>query len=81
MAGEYQQDPSKFELFSLEEYIVFIIEFIERLNPKFIIERFTGEVPPRFLTGPDWKLIRTDQVNAKIEKKLKELDTWQGKKY
>jgi len=81
MAGEYQQDPSKFELFSLEEYIVFIIEFIERLNPKFIIERFTGEAPPRFLTGPNWGLIRTDQVNTKIEKKLKELDTWQGKKY
>lgn len=81
MALNYKKDPDGFDLFSLEDYINFIVEFTSRLNPDFIIERFTGEVPPRFLAGPNWGLIRNDQVNLLIEKKLEELDTWQGKKY
>jgi radical SAM protein (TIGR01212 family) len=81
MANEFLTNPSVFNLFSLDEYLNFIIRFIEHLNPGFIIERFTGEVPPRFLIGPNWGLIRNDQVNLMIEKKLEQLNTWQGKKF
>ncbi|MBE9492604.1 MAG: TIGR01212 family radical SAM protein [Bacteroidetes bacterium] len=81
MAMEYKKDTSAFNLFTLEDYIDFIISFVEKLNPDFIIERFTGEVPPRFLAGPNWGLIRNDQVNQLIEKKFEEMNTWQGKKY
>lgn len=81
MAVEYKKDPPAFDLFSLEDYIDFIVEFTSRLNPSFIIERFTGEVPPRFLAGPNWGLIRNDQVNLLIEKRFEELNTWQGKNY
>ena len=61
MADEYKNNPEQFELFSLEEYIDFITEFIENLNPSFVIERFTSEVPPRYHAGPNWGNIRTDQ--------------------
>lgn len=81
LAKEFLMKPSVFDLFSLEEYLNFIISFIEKLNPEFIIERFTGEVPPRFLVGPNWGLIRNDQVNLMIEKKLEHLNTWQGKNF
>lgn len=81
MALEYKKDPSAFDLFTLEDYIDFIVEFSSQLNPDFIIERFTGEVPPRFLAGPNWGLIRNDQVNLLIEKKFEEMNTWQGKKF
>ena len=81
MALDFKNDPSMFNLFTLEEYIEFIVKFSEKLNPAFIIERFTGEVPPRFLAGPNWGLIRNDQVNLLIEKKFKELNTWQGKNF
>ncbi|MEZ5083717.1 MAG: TIGR01212 family radical SAM protein [Bacteroidales bacterium] len=79
MAQQYKNKPEDFDLFSLEEYIEFIIRFVERLNPELIIERFTGEVPPRFLSGPNWGIIRNDEVNYKIEKTMEEKDTWQGK--
>jgi radical SAM protein (TIGR01212 family) len=79
MAMQYIQQPEIFPLFTLDEYIHFIIQFIERLNPAFIIERFTGEVPPRFLAGPNWRILRNDQVNKKIEETLLQLNTWQGK--
>jgi hypothetical protein len=81
MALQYAKDPSLFKLFELEEYISFIIRFIEQLNPEFIVERFTGEAPPRFLAGPNWGLMRNDQINKQIEKKLEQLNTWQGKRH
>lgn len=81
MADEYFSNPEDFHHFSLGEYVDFIIRFIEKLNPGFVIERFSGEMPPRFLTGPGWGLLRTDQVNVMIEKELEKRDTWQGKFY
>lgn len=79
MEREFLDNPGDFHLFTLEEYIDFFVKFIERLNPAIVVERFTGEAPPRFLAGEGWGKIRTDQVVNMIEKKLEELDTWQGK--
>jgi hypothetical protein len=56
-----------------------IINFLENLNPAIVIERFAGEVPPRFLAGPGWGIIRYDQILQKIEKRLEERNTWQGR--
>ena len=81
MEQDYKTDSSNYELFELSDYIDFVIQFIERLNPEFIIERFTGEMPPRFIVAPDWGLIRNDQINRLIEKKLEEEGTWQGRKF
>lgn len=81
MEKEYQTSPSDFELFSWNEYLTFIISFLERLNPALVVERFTGEAPPRFLTGEGWGKKRTDQIVGLVEKKMEELDTWQGRMF
>ena len=81
MADEYLSKPSDFHLFSLDEYIEFVIDFIERLNPDIVIERFAGEVPPRYLISKPWLNLRYDQVLARIEQRLAERDTYQGKLY
>ena len=81
MATDYQKHPEDYPLFAFEEYIDFIIRYTEQLNPDFIIERFAGEVPPRYLAGPGWGLIRNDQINIAIEREMKKRDTWQGKFY
>lgn len=81
MEKEYQRNPDDFELFTWEEYLEFFVSFLERLNPAFVVERFTGEAPPRFLTGEGWGKKRTDQLVNLIEERLKELDTWQGRLY
>ena len=79
MAEEYQAHPEAFHLFDLEEYIDFVIDFAERLNPNIVIERFAGEVPPRYLVSEPWMKLRYDEVLARIEKRMAERDTWQGK--
>ena len=81
MENEFKNNPGDFELFSWEEYLDFFIAFLEKLNPAIVVERFTGEAPPRFLTGEGWGKKRTDQIVNLIERKLEELDTWQGKLY
>ena len=81
MAKEYQAHPEHFHLFNLEEYIDFVIDFAERLNPDIVIERFAGEVPPRFLVSEPWMKLRYDEVLSRIEKRMEKRETWQGKRY
>lgn len=79
MAEEYSQHPEAFHLFDLEEYIDFVIDFTEKLNPNIVIERFAGEVPPRFLVSEPWMKLRYDEVLNRIEKRMEERGTWQGR--
>jgi uncharacterized protein len=81
MAADYAAHPENYSLFTIDDYIDFIITFIERLNPSFVIERFTGEAPPRFLEVPGWKGLRTDQVALLIEQQMERRNTWQGRLY
>ncbi len=80
MAVDFGKHPDDYDLFSFEDYVDFIINYVEQLNPSFIVERFAGEVPPRFLAGPGWGKIRNDQINHAIEKTMEERNTWQGKR-
>jgi len=81
MEQDFYNNPADFEIFTWDDYLDFIIKFIERLNPSIVIERFTGEAPPRFLTGEIWGRKRTDQIIGLIEKRLEELETYQGRMY
>lgn len=81
MEEEFLKNPGDFHLFSWEEYLGFFVRLLERLNPSIVVERFTGEAPPRYLTGERWEKKRTDQIVGLIEKRLEELDTWQGRLY
>ena len=81
MAEEYLEHPEHFHLFDLEEYIDFVIDFAERLNPDIVIERFAGEVPPRYLISEPWMKLRYDEVLSRIEKRMEERNTWQGKRF
>jgi radical SAM protein (TIGR01212 family) len=79
MEKEFKEHPDDFNLFTFEDYIEFFISFLERLNPKIVVERFTGEAPPAYLIEQQWGKRRTDQIVTIIENRMKELDTWQGR--
>ncbi len=52
MEKEFRAKPSDFVMFTWDEYLDFFVTFLERLNPEIVVERFTGEAPPRFLISP-----------------------------
>jgi uncharacterized protein len=81
MAEEYASNPLTFNIYGLDEYLDLMCRLTEKLNPKFVIERIAGEVPPWFLDGPGWGLLRIHDIVRLFEKKLEEKDTWQGKKF
>ncbi|MCC8088976.1 MAG: TIGR01212 family radical SAM protein [Rikenellaceae bacterium] len=81
MGEEYLNDPSKFKLFELEEYIAFFSEILIRLRPDLVVERFAGEAPPRYHIGHKWGLVRNEQLVAMLEKFLENNDLYQGKLY
>ena len=81
MEMEYANRREDFVEFSLDGYIDFFIDFLELLRPDLYIERFAGEVPPRFVNHTPWGLIRNTELLRLLEKRLVERDTFQGKLY
>ena len=79
MEHEYADRPEDFERFGLDEYLDFFVDMLERLRPDLFIERFVGEVPPRFVNETPWGLIRNAELLRMLEKRLEERDTWQGR--
>ena len=79
MEKEFAQKPEDFVTFALEEYIDFFIDLLENLRPDLYIERFVGEVPPRFVNSTPWGLIRNVELLRMLEARLEERDTWQGR--
>jgi len=81
MAAEFKKDPSKFHLFELEEYLDLVTDFISKLRPDIIIERFISEAPVHLLLAPKWGGLKNFEVVAMIDKRLLEKQLWQGKYY
>ncbi|MDL2255693.1 TIGR01212 family radical SAM protein [Parabacteroides sp. OttesenSCG-928-K15] len=80
MGREFLQYPERFHLYSADEYIELVIDFMERLNPSFVVERFVSQSPKELLIAPDWGL-KNYQFTAKVNRRLEERDSWQGKLY
>jgi len=52
MAREYERHP--FRLFTLDEYVDLLAEYLPRLRPDIVLERFVSETPPSLLVAPRW---------------------------
>ncbi len=81
MASQFKKHPEQFNLFTSEDYIEFMAEFIGLLRPDIIIERFISEAPLDLLIAPNWNGLKNFEVVAKIDKHLLQKNTWQGKYY
>ena len=80
MALEYEWHPEDFHLFGVEEYIDLVIDYVEHLRPDIVLERFVSQSPKDLLIAPDWGL-KNYEFNHRVQKRMKELDAYQGKKY
>ncbi len=79
METDFKMNPNDYSFVSLDEYVELCVDIAERIKPSIIIERIAGEVPPRFLSGPNFGLVRNDEILRRFERKLEERDTYQGK--
>lgn len=75
LARMYKEKP--FPLFEYEEYIDFIVSFLERLSPEIVVERLFTDTPHDLLIAPIWNKSHL-QVLQGIEAELLSRDTYQG---
>lgn len=79
-ANQYKQNPDTFELYTAGEFVELVVDFIELLAPQIVVERFISQAPSDLLIAPAWG-IKNFEFVAKVEKCLKERDTWQGRNF
>lgn len=78
LAQMYAQEP--FLLYSVDEYISLITEFIRRLRPDIVLDRFVSQSPSDLLVAPRWGLKNYEFTNL-LNNHLNLLDVRQGELY
>ena len=78
MAAEYEKEPERFHLYNVDEYIDLVIDYIERLRPTLVLERFISQSPKSLLIAPDWGL-KNHEFTAKVRKRMIERNSYQGR--
>ncbi len=78
--GHLYENGAFTEVLSLEEYVDLLIQCLELLPEDVIIHRLTGDGPKQLLLAPLWSSNKKLVLNS-INHRLKELNTWQGKRY
>lgn len=71
-------EAAPFPVFSLDEYVDFVITCLEHLPPSMVIHRLTGDGPKKLLIAPAWSADKKRVLNT-FTRRFRERDTWQGK--
>ena len=75
LADEYAATP--FHIYTVDEYIQLIAEYIQRLRPDLILERFVSQSPKELLIAPHWGLKNYEFTNLLVNY-LKQNKIYQG---
>ena len=78
MAHEYALHPEQFHLYTADEYIELVIDYIERLRSDLVLERFVSQSPKDLLIAPDWGL-KNYEFTERLKRRMKERGAWQGR--
>ncbi|MCD8292477.1 MAG: TIGR01212 family radical SAM protein, partial [Prevotellaceae bacterium] len=78
MAAEYREHPEEFWLMDIEEYLSLLVDFIERLRPGIVLERFLAQSPPALLIAPDWDT-KIHAFNQRLRRLMTARGAYQGK--
>lgn len=80
MAEEYFANPEWFHLFGADEYVDLVIDYVERLRPDVVLERFVSQSPSSLLAVPGWGLKNFEFVE-KVRHRMEERNAYQGRLY
>ncbi|MGP1436578.1 MAG: TIGR01212 family radical SAM protein [Phocaeicola sp.] len=78
MAKEYAEHPERFHLYAADEYVELVVDFLERLRPDIVLDRFVSQSPKYLLIAPDWGL-KNFEFTEKVKKCLLQRNTFQGR--
>lgn len=78
LAREYANRP--FRLYSPDEYVSLLTEYIQRLRPDIVLDRFTSQAPADMLVAPRWGLKNHEFANLLVNH-MREVGACQGQMY
>ena len=78
LAREYAKQP--FPVYSADEYIRLITEYIQYLRPTMVLERFVSQSPAHMLVAPNWGL-KNHEFTHLLVRHLQKAEAWQGKRW
>lgn len=76
LAEIYEKEP--FHLYSVDEYIELIANYLQHLRKEIIVERFVSQSPPDMVVAPHWGLKNYEFTNLLVNY-MKKNGIWQGK--
>ena len=75
LARLYREQP--FHVYGLEEYIELVTEYVRRLRPSLVLERFVSQSPAHLLVAPKWG-IKNHEFTALLHRYMEQVDARQG---
>ena len=78
LAQEFEAEP--FPTFSLREWVELVCDYLERLDPKIVVQRLFGWAPGAYLIAPRWKATRPEILN-RIRAELQQRHSRQGLRF
>ena len=69
-----------FRCLERDEYANLVVDFLELLPPRVVIQRLTGDPGKSDLIGPDWAVQKMENLRT-IQNMLERRETWQGRLY
>ena len=75
---EYSEHP--FHLYTPEEYIGLLTEYIRRLRPNIVLDRFTSQSPADMLVAPRWGL-KNHEFADRLANHMRAVGAYQGQFY
>ena len=67
-------------LIAIDDYIALLAEYIARLRPGIILERFVSQSPPGMVVAPRWG-VKSQEFARMLDDYMEQADLWQGKNY
>ncbi len=73
-----QVENGEIQLITRNAYIQVLVDALELLPASTIVERISGDAPPKYFVGPAWCLDKPS-IRLALDDELQRRDSWQGK--
>ena len=80
LARMFGEDGNVVHVYGLQEYVGLVADFIERVRPDIVMDRFVSQSPSELLVAPRWG-VKNHEFTALLTAEMKRRSTCQGAKY
>lgn len=80
LARMYEEDNASVHVYGLQEYVGLVADYIERVRPDMVMDRFVSQAPSELLVAPRWG-VKNHEFTALLTAEMKRRSTYQGARY